>query len=138
MRWRKGFSLLVIYSSLIGFSCPAHARHQAAFESVDLTISKWHAYLSYHRFKVDDPVCKTLVITKKTPEKRIRGGFLYFNRRLIPLQDFFRGEETTLHIKIGLKTRNRLMVFFRGAPGATINIRFEPAHLPTEPPHVVF
>jgi len=90
-----------------------------------LTINKWHYLRSSHLFRVDTPGEGKLTITKATLDKRIKNGFLFFNYRRIPLRNFFRGDEDTLEKKIVLRSKNKIILFLRGTPGAAITLKIE-------------
>jgi len=121
------FALLFIFSAIFS---PVYANERTVFGPKDLRISRWHIHLSFHRFRVDDPRDGVIIITKNTLEKRIRGGFLLFNRRFISLRHFFRGEALVFETEVKLRPRNRLIVFFSGSPGASIPLEVSPANSP--------
>jgi len=95
------------------------------WEPQKLTINKWHYLRSSHLFRVDTPGEGKLTITKATLDKRIKNGFLFFNYRRIPLRNFFRGDEDTLEKKIVLRSKNKIILFLRGTPGAAITLKIE-------------
>jgi hypothetical protein len=95
------------------------------WESKNLTINKWHYHRSGHLFRVDTTGKGKLTINKATPDKKIKGGFLLFNYRMIPLRKFFRGDKETLEKTIMLRAKNRVLLFLRGNPGASVKLKFE-------------
>jgi len=107
---------------LLTLSSLTSAQDQTVFGPKDLTIRWWPIHLSFHRFTVDDPGDGLITITKNTPGKKIRGGFLFLNRTFIPLRSFLFGNDTGFERHISLRHRNRLMVFLRGRPGTSITI----------------
>jgi len=128
---------VVMLSVVFSFVFGAYAADQILFGPKELSISRWHFHLSMHRFKADDPGDGIIAITKNTPGKRIRGGFIIVNRRFIRLSRFLRGSDLTLEKKILLRHKNRLMVFLRGKRGASITVEVR-AKAPIAPPEVVF
>ncbi len=118
---RKFFCLLSVLFIFSAIAAPVYA-DETVFES-DLQIKRWRVHFSRHRFSVDDPGAGLLVITKNTPNKKIRGGFVLFNRKFIPLRNFLRGDDTVFEKDVKLRSRNRMFVFLRGKRGASINIK---------------
>ncbi|MFH1672416.1 MAG: hypothetical protein ABIF87_03175 [Pseudomonadota bacterium] len=116
---------------------PVYADDQTVFGPKDLTINRWHIHLSFHKFRVDDPGDGIIVITKNTPSKKIRGGFFLFNRKFISIRDFLIGDNLVFEKDISLRSFNRLMVFLRGEPGASITIEVRKKS-PFPPPVVAF
>jgi YD repeat-containing protein len=74
---------------------------------------------------VDAPGDGTLIVVKNSPGNKYRGGFLIFNGRFIPLRDFLSSSQTVFEKGIRLSTGNRLFVFLRGAPGASLKIEIQ-------------
>ena len=132
---RKFFCLLSVLSIFSAISSPVYANDQTVFGPKELKISRWHVHLSLHRFNVDDPGNRVIIITKNTPNKKIRGGFLLFNRRVIPLRAFLVGGDTVFEKDISLQSKNHMTVLLRGKPGASITI--EVMKRSTIPPPVV-
>ena len=134
---RKLFCILAVLFIFSAISLPAYADGHTVFGPKELTIKWWHIHLSFHKFKVDDPGDGVIIITKNTPNKKIRGGFVILNRRIIRLRKFLVGDDTVFDKDISLKSRNRLMVFLRGKPGASITIEIrKKSTIP--PPEVTF
>lgn len=119
---RKFFCLLSVLSVFSAISSPVYANDQTVFGPKELKISRWHVHLSLHRFNVDDPGNRVIIITKNTPNKKTRGGFLLFNRRVIPLRAFLVGGDTVFEKDISLQSKNHMTVLLRGKPGASITI----------------
>ena len=98
--------------------------HSAAtvFGPNELTVNTWHYHCSHHAFTVDTAGKGELTLTKLTPGKKIRGGFIIYNYQIIPLKKFFQGNPKIQTREIKLRTKNRFFVFLRGKPGATISV----------------
>lgn len=131
---RKFFYLLAVLFIFSAIASQAYGNGETVFGPEDFKIRRWHVHLSFHRFRVDDPGAGVIVITKNTPNKKIRGGFLLVNRRFIPIRSFLVGSDTVFEKEISLRSRNRMTVFLRGTPGASISIevRKKSAILPPE------
>jgi len=119
---KKTLCLFTVLFSLFTIASPACAQDHTVFGPKGLTIRWWRMHLSFHHFTVDDPGDGLIIITKATPQKKIRGAFLILNRRFISLRRFLAGSDSVFEKKISLRARNHLMVFIRGTPGASITI----------------
>ena len=128
------FALVFILSSI---SLPIYAQNQGVFGPKDLTIGWWRIHLSLHHFSVNDPGDGIILITKNTPEKRIRGGFLVLNGRFISVRNFLTGTDTVCEKEISLRSTNHLMVFLSGRPGASISLEVK-KRSSVQPPEVSF
>ncbi len=104
------------------FVSVSFAAETTVFGTKDIEISWLHAHFSMHQFTVDDPGAGTIIITKNTPEKQIRGGFVFFNQRYISIRSFLREGDTVFKKDISLKSNNKLTVFLRGTSGASITL----------------
>ena len=124
--------------ALCVFASSIHAKDRTACGTKDFKIGRWHSHFSHHTFRVDDPCDGDIVITKNTPDMQIWKGFLFFNRRYIPLREFLAGDEIAVHIDRPLKYRNRLVVFLFGTPGASVRIAVRKTCKPVPPPTVAF
>ncbi|MCK4541357.1 MAG: RHS repeat protein [Spirochaetales bacterium] len=134
---RKILSLLFVIVVLCTITQPVNAEEQTVFGPSDFEISRWRIHFSAHRFSVDNPGEGVITITKNTPDKNIRKGFIVVNRRIISLRAFLRGDEPVFEKKIRLRSRNFLLAFLRGAPGASLNIEVK-TQSPIPPPEVTF
>ncbi len=119
-------------------SCVTHADDRTACGPFDFVIGNWHVALSHHIFNLEAAGDRVIVVTKTTPDRVIRGGFLILNRQLIPLSSFLRGDEIVFQKVRFLQPSNRLTVFFRGTPGASVRIAVKPTGSPVAPPQVTF
>jgi len=119
---RRALCLFTLLLILFTIPSPTSAQDQTIFGSKDLTIKWWPVHLSFHRFTVDDPGEGVIIITKNTPNKKIRGGFLLFNRRFISIRSFLVGTDTVYEKETSLRASNRLLVFLRGKPRASITL----------------
>ncbi|MBC8432063.1 MAG: tandem-95 repeat protein, partial [Desulfobacterales bacterium] len=120
---RKMICLLAVLFIIAAVVAPVYASGQTVFGPKLLRINRWHVHASFHRFKADKAEDGIITITKNTLNKKIRGGLLLVNGRYIPVRKFLRGGETVFETRIKLQSKNRLMVFFRGTPGASITIK---------------
>lgn len=127
-------TFLFIFSAI---SSQIYANEQSVFGPKDLKIRRWHIHFSFHKFKTDDPGDGVITITKNSPNKKIRGGFIIFNRKIIRIRKFLRGNDTTFEKDISLRSKNRMMVFLRGKRGASINIEVR-KKASNPPPEITF
>lgn len=104
---------------------PTHAQDQTVLGPEKLTIGWWPSHRSFHKFTADAPGEGVLVVTKNTPDKRIRRGFVLLNRQFIPLRSFFKGDDLVLEKEVQLRSTNYMLVFLRGKPGASITLEVQ-------------
>ena len=97
-----------------------------------------HFYLSNRIFKVDAPGVGSITVTKNTPDKQINGGFILFNSKYISLRSFLRSDKISIQKDCSLKARNRIVVFLRGKPGASVSIAVRQAGGTVIQPQVTF
>jgi len=135
---RKLLCFLSVIVALSTITPLVRAEDQTVFGPSDFEIGSWHVHFSRHTFHVDDPGTGYIVITKNTPDMEIRGGFLFFNRRFIPLRQFLVGDDIIVYKDRALKSTNRLTVFLRGTPGASVTIEVRRSDSPVPPPEVTF
>ncbi len=135
---KKALMFAVVTVFVLMSALPAAAEDGYVLQTGELTISAWHLHYSRHTFSVSNPGFATLAVTKTTPEIDISRGFLFMNRRAIPLKHFFRGNDLVFEKKIKLKAFNRLNVFLLGTPGATIKIDIRLQETPEPPPTATF
>jgi hypothetical protein len=129
-------TILLFLTLLVPNSSASEAGY--VLQTGDLSISAWHMHYSRHTFSVANPGFAEILISKVTPDTDINGGFLFLNRRLIPLRHFLRGEDLTFEKKVKLRSNNRLNVFFYGTPGAAISIVIRMEDAPAPPPTITF
>jgi hypothetical protein len=98
------------------------AAGQTLFGPEKLFIKFWHIHKSNHVFISRDSGNVMLQIRKNTPEKEIRGGFVSFNWDVIPLSDFLKRSDQKWEKEVPLQKVNRLFVYMRGTPGASVTI----------------
>jgi len=129
----------VLFLVLMVFLFPAasFAQGQSVFGPKDFRIGQWHFHLSVHSFSVDARGEGLILVTKKTPEKRMEGGFVLLNGQLIGLHDFLKGNNQSTERKVSLRSRNFLTVLLRGTPGATTSIEVKKG-VSTPAPQVTF
>ncbi len=142
--YQKQLSFMFFFLTFsLGFIASAYSA--TVFGANDLTVNKWRYHFSYHAFTVDAVGKGELIVTKNTPDKKVRGGFIIYNSRVIPLKKFLRGSHETLTRKIKLRSKNRVLVFLRGKPGASISLEITDkgvpdlpeAHLSVEPESIL-
>ena len=134
----KGLTaVLFLVLVLLVFPASSFAEGQSVFGPKDFRIGQMHFHLSVHSFSVDSRGEGLIIVTKKTPEKRMEGGFLLLNGQVIGLHDFLEGKNQSTERKVSLRSRNFLTVFLRGTPGATISIEVKKGAI-TPPPQVTF
>ena len=134
---KKTLCLSALLFILFTIASPIFAQDQSVLGPKDLTISWWRIHLSFHHFTVDDPGDGVILITKNTPEKRIRGGFLLVNGRLLSIRSFLVGTDTVCEKEVSLRSTNSLMVFLSGRPGASITVEVR-KRSSVQPPEVTF
>jgi hypothetical protein len=134
---RRYFYFVILLSLISAITSEAYAADRIIFGPTECTIGTWHFHLSFQRFKTENPGEGLLTITKNNPDKKIRGGFLVVNRTFIRLSRFLKGNGLSLEKDINLRSKNRLVVFLRGTPGASLTVQIR-AKAPLQPPKVVF
>ena len=135
--FRKTLCLTALLLVLPGLATSLYADDQTVFGPRNCVIGWTHIYSFFHIFSVDDPEEGVITITKNTPDKEIRGGFVLVNFTLIPLRDFLGSSDLVLEEDVSLEPRNLLMVFLRGTPGASLTIEVRSQSL-MPPPEVTF
>lgn len=135
---RRILCLLSVLAVLCGIAPLVRAEDQTVFGPRDFEIGSLHLHFSRHPFHVDDPGDGYIVISKNTPDMDIRGGFLFFNRRFVPLRQFLIGDDIIVYKDRALQSANRLTVFLRGTPGASVSIDVRRSDSPVPPPEVTF
>ncbi|MFP3869649.1 MAG: hypothetical protein ACLFVT_02055 [Syntrophobacteria bacterium] len=136
MRTRVVYSVvfLLVVFALAGPVCGANQR---VFGPEDFTIGRSRIHLAFERFLANEEGGGTIVISKNTPQRRIRRGLVLVNGQRVPLRRFLRGNDLVLEEKIFLRPRNFLLVFLTGARGASLRIEVtRKAEIP--PPEVSF
>ena len=103
-------------------ACP---NHQTVFGPKTVTMSMWGSHFSCHHFRIDSPGEGTLLLKKRTPSKRLWGGFLVINGRIISLKSFLGGDRTNLIKNLHLCPHNKLIVFLIGNPGASLRLEIK-------------
>ena len=134
---KKTLCLFALLFILFTIASPTSAQDRTVFGPKDLTTGWWRIHLSFHHFTVDDPGDGVILITKNTPEKRIRGGFLFFNGSLFSIGSFLVGTDTVYEKEVSLRSTDSLMVFLSGRPGASITIEVKKKSS-IQPPEVTF
>jgi len=119
--WRKLSYLFLVLAVLCLAAGPALAQ-ETVFGPMDLRMGWFLIHTSSYKFTVDEPGEGTIIISKNTPGKKIRGGFVRLNGRWIPLESFLGGSTSVFEENFHLRPRNYLFVFLRGDRGASIKV----------------
>jgi len=126
-------TVLLLVLVLLVFPIASFAQSQSVFGPKGFRIGQIRFHLSIQSFNIDAQGEGLIVVTKKTPDKPMEGGFLLLNGQLIGLQDFLKGNYQSVERQVSLRSRNFLTVFLRGTPGATISIEVRKGAI-TPPP----
>ena len=135
--WKKVLCLLAVPGILFTITSAGSASEQTLFGPEDCRVGWVRMHISFHKFKAYDLGKAVIIISKNTPEKQIRGGFVRFNNKFIPLSHFFKSEDLSLEIDVDLRVLNHLLLFFRGTRGASIQVEVR-KKIVTPPPEVTF
>ncbi|MFW6428763.1 MAG: carboxypeptidase regulatory-like domain-containing protein, partial [Desulfosalsimonas sp.] len=119
---KNGRILLPFLLAVFFIASTGLAAGQTLFGPEKLFIKFWHIHKSNHVFISHDSGNVLLQIRKNTPEKEIRGGFVWYNWDFIPLSDFLKRNDQKWEKQVPLKKVNRLFVYMRGTPGASVTI----------------
>jgi len=138
MMSRRILCLLSVLAVLCSIAPIVHAEEQSVFGPRNFEIGSLHLHFSRHTFHADDAGDEYIVITKNTPDMEIRGGFLFFNRKFVRLREFLIGDDVIVYKDTPLKSTNRLTVFLRGTPGASVTIEVRSSDGPIPPPELTF
>lgn len=94
---------------------------------LDLTPQWYRIHLSRHSFEADPSLPSTLTITKNSPNRSYRTGFIRINRTRFRLKSFLQGNDTIFKQDLSLKENNRLVLFFWGEPNTSLSISIDQA-----------
>ena len=138
--------MLKKYSKILLFGClflfliaPLNsATELTVFGPQDFEIGGLHLHLSRHSFSVANPGDGHITIAKNTPEQSINAGFLFFNRKFIPLGSFFQSDDIITYKNVSLKGNNYITVFLGGSPNASISVEIDNVDSPIPPPEINF
>ncbi len=133
----RNASIVLSIIAVLVCIAPLGADAGTVYETGELSINRWYAHLSRHVFETESGPNGILEIRKSTPGLPIQVGFLFLNRRWIPLKPFLNGSDPTLRKTITLRPRNRLRILLIGSPGASITIAIV-ADKESPPPVVEF
>jgi hypothetical protein len=137
--WKRLFrsgSLLVLF---VGFSGSASfGSEEIVFGPREFKISPWYFHLSYHTFSMESPGESRLLISKGHGDKKLSGGYVLLNSRIISLHDFLNGSNGVFESRVDLRSRNSLAVFLTGTPGAVLFLEIRTIPPLTPPPEVEF
>jgi hypothetical protein len=128
--------LFLVFVFLV-FPASSFAQGQSVFGPRDYRIGTMHFHVSVHSFSVEGGGEGIILVTKKTPQKALEGGFLLLNSQIIGLRDFLEGKSQSTERRASLRSRNFLTVFLRGTPGATISMEVKKGTA-TPPPQLTF
>lgn len=113
-------TLLVIIAAIA--AALIYKNTKTGMELKDIKINKWHFDLSFDLFKVESPEKGIIKIIKKKQDKEIQGGFILLNKRFFRLKEFLTGKDAAFQREITLRPTNFLIVFMRGAAGASVKV----------------
>jgi len=136
--WKRPFSagsLLILLVLLFNSSC--FGSGETVFGPQEFMVSPLHVHLSYNTFSVNGP-CEGVLLTVKEKKKKISGGYVLLNERIISLQDFLSGNEEVFEERVELKSWNYLTVFLSGTPGAVVSLEIRTISSPIHEPEVEF
>ncbi|MEJ2430700.1 MAG: NHL repeat-containing protein, partial [Deltaproteobacteria bacterium] len=134
---RRKLSYVVLLLVIFTFAAKPVLAQETVFGPEGLRIGWFRIHLSFHKFMADESGEGIIIISKNTPEKKIRGGFARLNGEWIPLQSFLRGDTTVFEKRFNFRTRNYLVVLLRGNRGASVNVEVRKKIL-TPPPEINF
>jgi len=122
---------LAVLAILSAFSSTGFANCQPLYGPEDLEIGRFRMHISFHKFRLEESGEGLITISKdglwnSSNKWRTPRGFFLLNGQRISLRKFLRSNETILTRKVKLANRNHLLVFLRGARGASINFTIIP------------
>ena len=128
---------------------PIYADDQTVFGPEVFEIDEKGVHLSIQKLNVDDHGKGFIIVTKNTPDKRIKDGFIRFDKKVkkkgklhkkgsIRLRKFFRGKKLVFEKKIKLRHANYLTVYLKGTPEASVTIEIKKADGAIPSPVVTF
>lgn len=112
---------LVVLSILL-LASSAFAGQMTVFGPKDYEIQRWHLLISFDQFRVDQPGEGVVLISVNKPTRKISRGYVHLNGHLSTLGDLFGGGKNVLEKDVALKSRNQLVIFLLGSPGASIRV----------------
>ncbi len=133
---KKVFYVFIFFFIFSALPSLVHADNQTLFGPRIFKIRRWHVHLSVHKFNGQAFRKGIITITKNTPEKQIRGGFIFFNTKFVPLRKFLVGDKLVFKKELTLQSMNCITVFLRGSPKASVTIEVNEAGGPVPPPEV--
>jgi len=99
-----------------------HGADNVLFGPREFEVRSWRLHLSLCRFKAEEPGEGLVLISKGDSGRKLRRGFVIFNRTFIPLRGWLRGGDPVLEREVKVRKRNRLLVFLWGQRGASIRV----------------
>jgi hypothetical protein len=155
---KKLFNILVILLAISAISSPAFAYDQTIFGPQVYEISEKGVLLFVQELDLDDHGKGTVIVSKNTPDMKIKDGIIRFDKKLkhhkkhsekdhkvkkpkgkgaINLDKFLRSKKPVYEKKIKLKDANYLTVYLKGTPGASFSIEIRKKGV-SPPPEVTF
>lgn len=135
---RKFLPAASLLAFLVFYLTPCLAADGLVFGPREFSVSSWRIHLSFHTFSAQTPGEGQLLIRKSEGEAKIRSGFIILNTGIIPLQSFLQGSEKVFERNLDLRSRNYMVVFLTGAPGASITLEIRASSSSVPPPEVEF
>ena len=128
---------------------PIYADDQTVFGPEVFEIDEKGVHLSIQKLNVDDHGKGFIIVTKNTPDKRIKDGFIQFDKKLkkkgklhkkgsIRLRKFLRGKKLVFEKKIKLQHANYLTIYLKGTTRASVTIEIKKADGAIPSPVVTF
>ena len=96
LRWLRKIINIAFGLAVFSMAAKPVLAQETVLGPKDLKIGWFGIHFSFHRFTVDEPGEGTIIISKNTPEKKIRGGFARLNGKWIPIRHFLRGDDLVL------------------------------------------
>ncbi len=98
------------------------AENGVVFGPRDVTVGAWGVAAFAQRFECDAGGEGSLVVTRRTADKRLLGGVVLVNNSLFSLQKFLESSQPVFVSDVNLRKTNVIAVTVIGAPGAGLSI----------------
>jgi hypothetical protein len=108
--------LVILLCTPVSALCAANG---VVFGPRDVTVGSWGVV---QRFECDAGGEGTLIVTRRTADKRFLGGVVLVNNSLFSLHDFLASSQPVFVADVNLRKSNVTGVTVIGAPGAALSI----------------
>ncbi|HEX5680567.1 MAG TPA: hypothetical protein VFX82_07010, partial [Desulfobacterales bacterium] len=98
------------------------AENGAVFGPRDFTVGSWGVHASVHRFECDANGEGSLVVSRRTADKVLKGGFVLVNNSFFSLHEFIEDSQPVFVANVNLRKTNVIGLTLIGAPGAALSI----------------